>query len=112
MQKFSLGQNIVAQIAGTKSLINTDFKTGEPKVNDKGLQQYTVNVLMPGQYKYEQLPVKVYAKEDPLTGSEIGDSIELADVSILIGTLTNEGKQKQQFWSVAAESATLKKSKA
>lgn len=106
------GQPLVAQLAGTKSFPCTDFKTKQPKINGKGLQQYSFTIQIPGLYRFEQYPVKVYAKEDPIFGAEMGDSVELAGVAVQLGYLSGDDGKRQQFWSLTADSVAIKKAKA
>ncbi len=111
MLNFNSGQNLVAQLAGTKSFLCTD-KNGEQKLNEKGLPQFSFSIIVPGMYRFEQYPVKVYAKDDPISGAEIGDSVELAGVNVRIGYLNDDEGKRRQFWSLTAESVTIKKAKA
>lgn len=111
MLDFNSEQNLTAQLAGTKSFPCTD-KNGEQKLNEKGLPQFSFSIMVPGIYRFEQYPVKVYSKEDPITGAAIGDSVELTGVNVRIGYMNDDEGKRRQFWSLTAEAAVIKKAKA
>lgn len=111
MLDFHSDQSLVVQLAGTRSYACSDYKTKQPKVNDKGLQQYSFTIQVPGVYRFEQYPIKVYAKDDPIAGAEMGDSVELSGVVVQLGYLSSEDGKRQQFWSITAESVAIKKAK-
>lgn len=107
-------QSMTAQLAGTKGFPCTIYNSKEPKLNDKGLQQYSISIQVPGTYRMEQYSIKVYSKPgvDPIEGAEIGDSVEFTGVTAQLGYLSGEGGKRQQFWSLTAESVLVKKQKA
>lgn len=107
--------NIVAPLAGVKSFAATDFKTKEPKIDpETGLQLWQFSIMVPNEYRYEQMSVKTYAKEDPLVkaGAVMGDSVELSGVTVDLGTMSSGDGKPRQFWRIMAESVLVKKQKA
>lgn len=115
MMIFNNSERITAGLASIKAFPCTDFKTHDPIVNDSGESLYQFNIAIPGKYRLEQFPVKVFAKRDPLEGAEMGDSVELGGVRVEIGYLPGnkeEAGRGRQFWRIVAESVGIIKATA
>lgn len=106
-------ESMVCQLAGTKSFPVTDYKTKEPKVDpETGEPQWQFSIMVPTEYRFEQFPVKVFSKEDPIAGAVMGDSVELSGVAVDLGYLSGDNGGNRQFWRIRAESVLVKKQKA
>lgn len=105
--------NLVAQLASTKSFACTDFKTKEPKVSpETGEPQWQFSVMIPTEYRFEQFPIKIYAPKDPIEGAKMGDSVELSGVAVDLGFPGSDDGKSRQFWRITADTVLVKKAKA
>jgi hypothetical protein len=108
-----------ASLASTRSFECSDFKTKKSIINEAGERLYQFQIAIPGRYRLEQYPVKVYAKKDPIEGASVGDSVELGGVTIEIGYLPptasngsddgSRGRGRLQFWRIMAKSVGIVK---
>lgn len=104
--------SIKAQLARTKAFKITKYGTKDEVMNVAGEYQWQFYILAVGEYSIEKIPVRMWSKDDPISGSSMGDSVELAGCVVAIGFMPKEegdDKRSRKFWTLSADSLSLRK---